>query len=36
MIYAAFAAYGMACVSYLIVYAVIMIIGNFFYKKKAV
>ena len=36
MIYAAFAAYGRACVSYLIVYAVIMVIGNFFYKKKAV
>ena len=34
MIYAAFAAYGMACVSYLIVYAVIMAIGNIFYKKK--
>ncbi len=35
MIYAAFAAYGKACISYLIVYVVIMAIGNLFYKKKA-
>ena len=35
MVYAAFTAYGINTVShYLIVYAVVMIIGNLFYKKK--
>lgn len=33
MVYAAFAGYGMKVFYYLIVYAVIMIIGNFFYRK---
>jgi len=35
MVYAAFAAYGKTVVFYLIVYVVIMIIGNLFYRKKA-
>ena len=35
MVYAAFAGYGVStCMHYLIVFAVIMIIGNLFYKKK--
>lgn len=34
MVYAAFAAYGISTVlHYLIVYAIVMIIGNFFYRK---
>ena len=32
MVYAAFAAYGMTVCYYLIVFAVIMVIGNFFYR----
>ena len=35
MVYAAFAAYGKAVLFYLIVFAVIMAIGNLFYRKKA-
>ncbi len=36
MIYAAFKAYGIVtCGCYLVIYVVIMVIGNFFYKKKA-
>lgn len=35
MVYAAFAAYGKTVLFYLVVFAVIMIIGNIFYKKKA-
>ena len=35
MVYAAFAAYGVSTVlHYLIVYAVVMIVGNFFYRKN--
>ena len=33
MVYAAFAAYGKTVLFYLVVYVVIMIIGNFFYRK---
>ena len=32
MVYAAFAAYGTTVLYYLVVYAVIMVIGNFFYR----
>ena len=35
MVYAAFAAYGKTVLFYLIVFAVIMAIGNLFYRKKA-
>ena len=35
MVYAAFAAYGTTVLFYLIVFAVFMVIGNFFYKKRA-
>ena len=35
MVYAAFAAYGTTVLFYLIVFAVIMVIGNCFYKKRA-
>ena len=34
MVYAAFAAYGKTVLFYLVVFAVIMIIGNFFYRKN--
>ena len=33
MVYAAFAAYGKTVLFYLVVFAVIMVIGNFFYRK---
>ena len=35
MVYAAFAAYGKTVLYYLVVFAVIMAIGNLFYRKKA-
>ena len=35
MVYAAFAAYGKTVLYYLVVFAVIMVIGNLFYRKKA-
>jgi len=35
MVYAAFAAYGKTVLFYLVVYVVIMAIGNLFYRKKA-
>ena len=36
MVYCAFVAYGIQCVYYLIVFAVIMIIGAFFMKEKSI
>ena len=34
MVYAAFAGYGKTVWFYLIIYAVVMVIGNFFYARK--
>ena len=34
MVYAAFAAYGKTVLFYLVVFAVVMVIGNLFYRKK--
>ena len=36
MVYAAFAAYGKTVLFYLVVFAVVMVIGNLFYRKKTV
>lgn len=35
MVYAAFAGYGKTVFFYLIVYAVFMVVGNFFYRRPA-